>query len=103
MLVSFYCYDKKPDSQKLRDRYLSAHLSWVEDNLALIRVAGPLRENGQIVGSLYVLEAVDLDNAHKRLKTDPYYQADIWQTVEINEFNAYAGTWVGGKNWPGSK
>lgn len=102
MLVSFHCYDKKPSRQAERDHYLGEHLRWVEDNLDIIKVAGPLRQDGHIVGSFYVLESADESQARQLLQADPYSQAEIWQTVEVNEFNAYAGTWVGGKNWPGS-
>ena len=29
---------------------------------------------------------------------DPYYQTGVWQEVNIQEFKAVVGSWVGGKN-----
>jgi uncharacterized protein YciI len=100
MLVAFYCKDKDYSDQRLRLEQLSAHLKWVEANMDVIKVAGPLKEEGNIVGSLYVLEASSVSEATALLRTDPYYKAGIWLTMESEEFSAYAGCWVGGANWP---
>ena len=100
MLVQFNCVDKTPSMQAIRMQYLAAHLAWVEDNMAHIRVAGPLKDKGNITGSLYVLEADDLEQAEHIMHSDPYYIAEIWASMQQCEFNAYAGKWVGGKNWP---
>lgn len=100
MLVQFNCLDKTPSMQTKRTQQLSAHLAWVEEHMANIRVAGPLKDDSLIIGSLYVLEADTIEQAEQILHRDPYYLADIWANVKIHEFNAYAGSWVGGKNWP---
>ncbi|ABG40030.1 YCII-related protein [Paraglaciecola sp. T6c] len=100
MLVQFNCIDHLPSMQDIRLAQLGAHLAWVEQNMANICVAGPLKDDGEIIGSLYVLETEDIDEAKAILFSDPYYLANIWQSVETHEFNAYAGNWVGGKNWP---
>ena len=100
MLVQFNCIDHPSSMQNIRLEHLGAHLAWVEENMANIWVAGPLKDNGEIVGSLYVLATEGIDEAKAILFSDPYYLANIWQTVTIHEFNAYAGNWVGGKNWP---
>ena len=83
MLVQFNCIDHPSSMQNIRLEHLGAHLAWVEENMTNICVAGPL-----------------IDEAKAILFSDPYYLANIWQTVTIHEFNAYAGNWVGGKNWP---
>jgi uncharacterized protein YciI len=99
MLVQFNCLDKNPAKQELRSQHLAAHLAWVDTQMAHICVAGPLRHNGVIIGSMYVLEAQDIEQAQGILHSDPYYLADIWLSIDLYEFNAYAGGWVGGKNW----
>ncbi len=100
MLISFHCLDKSDHVGLIRQDKLGDHLAWVEKNMDAIKVAGPLKADNQIVGSLYILEANDCEDAKKILAQDPYYQAKIWQVINVKEFNAYAGNWVGGKNWP---
>lgn len=100
MLVQFNCLDKHPDMQDERMQHLAAHLAWVEEHMTHICVAGPLKDNAKIIGSLYILEANDVKQAESLLRSDPYYLANIWASIDIFEFNAYAGSWVGGKNWP---
>lgn len=102
MLIMFRCTDKPGSTKAKRDEYLVAHLQWVEANMQNIKVAGPLREHEHIIGSLYILEAETQHEGLALMKSDPYFKADIWQPLEIAEFNDYAGTWVGGKNWPGA-
>jgi uncharacterized protein YciI len=69
-----------------------------------IKVAGPLigKTDKAHVGSMYILEANSVEEATNILRSDPYYDAAIWQSIDITEFKDYAGTWVGGKNWPGA-
>jgi uncharacterized protein YciI len=101
MLTMFHCFDADNTQQK-RMSFLSAHLKWVEMNMIRIKVAGPsINESTQeIEGSLYIVEANSIADAEKLLQQDPYYKADIWQKIIKKEFKDYAGTWVGGKNWP---
>lgn len=102
MLVMFHCFDNE-NQQQVRITHLAAHLTWVEQNMKKIKVAGPLLgDNEEITGSMYVLEAQSIDEANQLLAQDPYHQAAIWQRIIINEFKDYAGSWVGGKNWPGA-
>jgi len=100
MLVSFYCSDKDGDTQAIRQAQLAAHLEWVAKNMHAIKVAGPLKNESAIVGSLYIIEAEDQHAATQILASDPYYLAEIWHDISTEEFNAYAGNWVGGRNWP---
>ena len=101
MLFQFFCTDFTTNTTSLRQEYLVSHLQWVESNMASIRVAGPrLDDDERILGSLYIIEAETKQRALKLLESDPYHQAAIWQSITCTEFKAYAGTWVGGKNWP---
>jgi uncharacterized protein YciI len=101
MLVLFNCLDNDNQQQR-RLNSLKAHLDWVEHNMGSIKVAGPQlsEQTNTIVGSMYILEAESIEQAFQLLKSDPYHKADIWQKILITEFKDYAGTWVGGKNWP---
>lgn len=103
MLVAFHCLDKE-HQQAIRAQNLQPHLLWVEENMTSIKVAGPLvqSEPEAMIGSLYIIEANSIDKANSLFRTDPYYKAGIWQHITISVFKDYAGTWVGGKNWPGA-
>lgn len=103
MLVMFHCFDKD-NQQAMRINTLQSHLLWVEQNMRSIKVAGPLltEDSNTIIGSLYILEADNIEKANNILKEDPYYKTGIWQQITKTEFKSYAGTWVGGKNWPGA-
>lgn len=90
----------RPNSADPRAQSLQQHLTFVEANLDRIQVAGPLRdENGEVKGSLYVLEAADQAEALTFLRRDPYFDAGVWEDPVIFEFLGVAGHWVGGKNW----
>ncbi|WP_077343524.1 YciI family protein [Pseudocolwellia agarivorans] len=101
MLVMFNCMDKE-NQQNKRFECLKDHLLWVENNMSAIKVAGPQLHphSDRIIGSFYIIEANTIEDAHMLFQTDPYYMAGIWKVVSTAEFKGYAGTWVGGKNWP---
>lgn len=102
MLLHIHCTDHPERAPHLRLALLQPHLQWVKENMANIRVAGPLlnEDNGEISGSMYVMQAASVDEALTLFSEDPYHQADIWQHVSYAQFKDYAGTWVGGENWP---
>ena len=102
MLFHFYCLDNPENASKYRVAKLQQHLDWVTRNMDKIRVAGPLKatDGNKIIGSIYVIEADNEQDAQQLLAQDPYHLSSIWQSVTCSEFNDYAGTWVGGKNWP---
>ncbi len=88
-------------AQSLRTEHLDAHLQFVLGVLDRIRVAGPMMDasTGQAGMSLYVIEAEDVAAARRFLEQDPYYRAGVWSGIDIREFRAAAGTWVGGAAW----
>ena len=102
MLISFHCIDHD-NVADLRVEFLAQHLEWVSQNKTKIKVAGPLLDkNNYQYGSMYIVEASSIEQAEQLLAQDPYHNANIWRSITTNEFKDYAGTWVGGKNWPGA-
>ena len=90
----------KPGATATRMEKQNEHLSHVEAGLDRLAVAGPLRDaQGNFTGSLLVVKAESEADARALLEQDPYYKAQIWSDIEIREFNAAAGDWVGGKTW----
>jgi uncharacterized protein YciI len=103
-------------SAKIRLSALQPHLTYIEAILDKIVVAGPLRgtgetgatggtgENGDdaiaaITGSLLIYNVDSEAAARELLEADPYFSADIWESVEIRNFQPVAGEWIGGKTW----
>ena len=100
MLVSVYCKDVGGSAEP-RQSKLSEHLRHVEAIEDKIKVAGPIvgPDGKEPVGSLLILEVDSPDEADEMLKADPYYQAGVWQEINVQEFKGVVGSWVGGKTW----
>lgn len=99
MLFVIRCRDGEA-TQPLRQRHLGEHLAHVEQNMARFRVAGPLKDAvGAVVGSLLVIEATGEADAREFLESDPYFDAGVWESIEVLQFLAVAGQWVGGAAW----
>jgi uncharacterized protein len=91
------------DASDKRLIHLAAHLEHVTKHLDRYAVAGPLRDTGNadgvIAASLLIVKADSAAEARTFLETDPYFHAGVWRAIEIYDFNAVAGDWVGGKAW----
>ena len=100
MLVSIYCKDASGSAGPRQDK-LAEHLQHVETIKDRIKVAGPIMgaDGEQPVASLRVVEVKSLDEATRMLHADPYYQAGVWQEINVQEFKGVVGSWVGGKTW----
>ncbi len=100
MLVSIYCKDA-PGGAESRKSKLAEHIEHIEEIEDRIKVAGPVMgpdEDGP-VASLLIFEVDSLDEAAAMLHADPYYQAGVWQEINIQEFRGVIGSWLGGKTW----
>jgi uncharacterized protein len=90
----------RPGAEPKRLAVRDAHFAYVETILDRIAVAGPLRtESGGFAGSVLIYHAANEAEARALLEADPYWAADIWESVTIEPFMAAVGTWVGGKRW----
>ncbi|MFW6093355.1 MAG: YciI family protein [Pseudomonadota bacterium] len=87
MLYLLLCEDK-PDSQSLRLATRDAHLAYVAERVASVRLAGPLlADDGEsMIGSLFILEAEDADQVTAFHEADPYTRAGLWEKVTIRPF-----------------
>ena len=102
LLVAAVCMDKKGDGpKKAREAHMQGHLSYFESILDQVAVAGPIfGEDGKTpVGSMLIYKTDDCEKAKALLAADPYYHADIWETVDFHMFRAAGGDLVGGKSW----
>ena len=97
-LFVVYCRDAE-NSGEIRQKFMAEHLANVEAVIENIAVAGPLKEGADTVGSLFVVKADDETSARVILEADPYFAAGVWQSIEVDQFLAVAGDWVGGITW----
>ena len=90
-LFSLLCFDK-PNALDLRMATRERHLAYVQENLATLKVAGPMLDDAEVMaGSLFILEAADRAAVEAFHAADPYQQAGLFGRVEIRGFRASVG------------
>lgn len=88
-LFAIICRDKPghlPTRQATRD----AHLAFL-GAAGHLRMAGPLIEDGEMRGSLLVIESDDLNAARDWAAGDPYQAAGLFASVEVIEWKKVIG------------
>ncbi len=84
MHVMFIGRDK-PGHLPLRLSSREAHLAFLKENAAAIKIAGPYLDEatGEPRGSLLIVEAESLEAAKDLLARDPYAAVGLFASVEI--------------------
>ncbi len=88
-LFAVICRDK-PGALQVRIDTRQAHLGFIQDS-GIVRMAGPLLEQGEMRGSLVILEAADLAAAQNWAANDPYKAAGLFDSVDVIEWNKVIG------------
>ncbi len=89
MLFAFLCTDK-PGHLNVRMDTRPAHLEHLNTLNAdgILKMAGPfLDDDGKPNGSLVIVEAEDIAAARALAEADPYYQAGLFEKVEVKPYN----------------
>jgi uncharacterized protein YciI len=68
-----------------RRRHRAAHLGYIADKQQLIVYAGPLLEDGRMIGSLFVFDVADRAALDAYLADDPYFRDGVFESVDIWE------------------
>jgi uncharacterized protein YciI len=90
-LFTLMCFDK-PNALDLRMATREAHLAYVRENLAMVKLAGPMLDaDDGMAGSLFVVEAADRAAVEAFNAADPYQKAGVFGQVEIRGFRASIG------------
>ena len=97
------CRDKQ-DSASNRESALKVHAEHIERVMDRILFAAPLATRDGLNGtdfsdfaaSMFIVEAESIEAARELIKSDPYYQAGVWEEPEVFYAPVTAGTWVGG-------
>lgn len=69
----------------LRREERPAHLDYVAARQHLIVYAGPLIEEGEMIGSIFVFDLPDRAALDAYLAADPYFTRPIFKSIEIWE------------------
>ncbi len=82
MLVALIAHDK-PDALHIRQENRDAHIHYLEKSSG-IDYAGPfLDEDGNMCGSLLILDVPDLESAQRWADNDPYAKAGLFESVML--------------------
>jgi hypothetical protein len=69
-----------------------AHLAYVDENRAKLKIAGPLLDDdGQMIGSLFIMEADGRSEVEAFSAADPYRLNDVFETVDIRALRVTVG------------
>jgi len=88
-LFAVICRDN-PGALQTRLDTREAHLAHIRDS-GIVAMAGPLMEDGQMCGSLVVLDTDDLDAAQAWAAADPYKAAGLFASVDVIAWNKVIG------------
>ena len=82
MLVALIAKDKK-DHLEIRKINRGKHLDYLRSTGVVVQ-AGPFLDNqGQMCGSLLILEVTDMSAAQAWVDQDPYTHAGLFESVEL--------------------
>ncbi|HEY3638800.1 MAG TPA: YciI family protein [Rhizomicrobium sp.] len=89
MLFVITAFDK-PDSLDLRMATRPAHFDYAKETGA-IRLGGPFLDGkGDMIGSMMIIEAVDLAAAREWQANDPYAKAGLFAKSDLQPWKATA-------------
>ena len=102
-----YVFREGADEARAQAR--AAHLNYLKDAGDRLKLAGPIAAEhatdhegaapegsppGAPEGSLLIVDADSLTAARLFAQSDPYFKADIVETMKIKAFKAVIGDWV---------
>jgi len=90
MLIALIAHDK-PGALALRMENRQDHLAYIEAT-GVVAQAGPLLDaQGQMAGSLVVLDVPDMAAAESWAANDPYAQAGLFADVQLHAWKRVIG------------
>jgi uncharacterized protein YciI len=95
--VNFVVIGKDKGGGELRLRHRAAHLEFVAGRQQAVVYAGPLLDEGRMIGSLFVFDLPDRAALDAHLALDPYFAEAIFETVDI-----YESRWMVPEREPGA-
>ena len=88
-LYAVICRDK-PGHLDTRKANRASHLAYIEATGCVVQ-AGPFLRDGEMCGSLVILDRPDLAAAEAWAAADPYAMAGLFETVTVQEWKKVIG------------
>ena len=92
-VYAFYCRDGE-HAAHIRPKVRDEHFAHIAKHAARYRLGGPLKKEGEPIGSMIMIEAKDEAQARAIFEGDPYFIAGVWQSFIVDEFVPLTGTWA---------
>ena len=89
MLVALIARDK-PGALDIRKANRADHLAYIE-RTGVVAQAGPLIVDGDMAGSLVILDVDDMTAAEAWAENDPYAKAGLFASIELIEWKKVIG------------
>ncbi|MCX7558214.1 YciI family protein [Sulfitobacter sp. F26204] len=90
MLICLIAHDK-PAALPVRKENRDAHLAYI-DSTGCVTLAGPLKNGqGEMCGSMIVLDLPDMAAAENWAANDPYAKAGLFESVTLHEWVKVVG------------
>ncbi len=82
----------KPGALDIRKANRDAHVAYLKGSGETVEMAGPfLDANGEMCGSLIILNVENMAEAEAWAAADPYKAADLFASVELSAWNKVLG------------
>jgi len=88
-LYAVICRDKE-NHLETRMANRASHLAYIEETGCVV-MAGPFLQDGQMCGSLVILDRPDLAAAQEWAAGDPYARAGLFEDVTVQEWKKVIG------------
>ena len=89
MRFALICHDN-PGALQTRIDTRTAHLAYITET-GVVEMAGPFLSDGQMTGSLLILDVADLAAAQAWAANDPYAKAGLFAQVTVTEWKKVIG------------
>ncbi len=90
MLIALIAHDK-PDSLSVRQENRSAHVDYLKSTNCVSQAGPLLDDDGNMCGSLVILDVADRAAAQEWANNDPYAQAGLFADVQLIPWNKVIG------------
>lgn len=90
MLVALIAHDN-PNSTDVRKDNRPAHLDYLKSSDQVLQAGPFLNEEGQMIGSLIILDVPDMEAAQDWAENDPYAKAGLFKNVSLTHWNRVIG------------
>ncbi|MCF6444650.1 YciI family protein [Nereida sp. MMG025] len=90
MLVALMAKDKE-GALEIRKANREAHVAYLKASDAVMQAGPFLDDTGKMIGSLIILDVDTMQEAKDWAAGDPYKNADLFQSVELIQWNRVIG------------